>query len=64
MLGRIHEKVSSGAYYEAQQMYKTIYHRYAAKKLYDDSLRVLEVNHYVPWNWTSRENNVPVRDGE
>lgn len=43
ILARIHEKVENGSYYEAQQMYKTIFHRFATRKLYEDSRRVLMV---------------------
>lgn len=40
-LDRIQKSLDSGAYYEAQQMYKTVYHRNKAKKLLDESYQIL-----------------------
>jgi hypothetical protein len=41
-LDRIQAQVQQGAFYEAQQMYKTVYHRCRSKKQLVDSYRVLE----------------------
>jgi hypothetical protein len=40
-LDKIRAQVEAGAYYEAQQMYKTVYHRYRARKALADSYEVL-----------------------
>ncbi|GMH39757.1 hypothetical protein BSKO_07655 [Bryopsis sp. KO-2023] len=42
VLKRIEDTLNSGSFYEAQQMYKTIYHRYSAKGMHAESRRVLE----------------------
>ena len=44
VLHRIRGQIESGAYYEAQQSYKTVYHRYKAKDLHRESHTVLEVD--------------------
>lgn len=40
-LDKINAQVEAGSYYEAQQMYKTVYHRYRSKKLLPDSYSIL-----------------------
>lgn len=40
-LERINAQVAAGAFYEAQQMYKTVYHRYKSRKQLQDSYIVL-----------------------
>lgn len=42
-LGKIKGTVESGFFYEAQQMYKTVYHRYRARKQTEDSYHILQV---------------------
>lgn len=42
MLQRIRDTIQNGAYYEAQQMYKTAYYRYKAKNMINESLRILK----------------------
>ncbi|KAF6263020.1 hypothetical protein COO60DRAFT_1624749 [Scenedesmus sp. NREL 46B-D3] len=41
-LDRINAQVVSGAFYEAQQMYKTVYHRCKARRQAEDSYTVLQ----------------------
>ncbi|EFJ40193.1 hypothetical protein VOLCADRAFT_121754 [Volvox carteri f. nagariensis] len=41
-LARIRESVESGAYYEAQQMYKTSYHRSKARQQFADAVAILQ----------------------
>ncbi|KXZ43711.1 hypothetical protein GPECTOR_82g245 [Gonium pectorale] len=41
-LARIKGTVESGAYYEAQQMYKTSFHRCKAKQQLDDAMQILQ----------------------
>ena len=41
-LDKIRGQVESGAFYEAQQMYKTVYHRYRARKSMPESYQVLQ----------------------
>ncbi|GLC44822.1 hypothetical protein PLESTB_001210200 [Pleodorina starrii] len=41
-LARIKDTVESGAYYEAQQMYKTSYHRCKARQQLDDAATILQ----------------------
>jgi len=41
VLQKLEGSVSQGSYYEAQQMYKTIYFRYLGQKKYDDVKRLL-----------------------
>lgn len=41
-LDRINSQVASGAFYEAQQMYKTVYHRCKARRQTEDSYTVLQ----------------------
>ncbi len=43
VLQKVSKTVESGAFYEAQQMYKTIYHRYKARKQLEDSYQILKV---------------------
>lgn len=38
----LHIQVAAGAFYEAQQMYKTVYHRYMSRKQLPDSYLVLQ----------------------
>lgn len=40
-LQRVKAQVEAGAFYEAQQMYKTTYHRYHSRKQLDESYQVL-----------------------
>lgn len=42
-LDKIKTTVESGSYYEAQQMYKTVYHRYRNKRQLKDSYQILQV---------------------
>ncbi|XP_008554602.1 Golgi to ER traffic protein 4 homolog [Microplitis demolitor] len=41
VLGKLEASVNSGNYYEAHQMYRTLYFRYLAKKKYTDLLELL-----------------------
>lgn len=41
-LDRINAQVASGAFYEAQQMYKTVYHRCKSRRQTADSYQVLK----------------------
>jgi hypothetical protein len=43
VLEKVARTVESGAFYEAQQMYKTIYHRQKARKQLEDSYQFLRV---------------------
>ena len=43
MLERIGATLEGGAFYEAQQQYKALYHRTRGKKQLDDSYTVLKV---------------------
>jgi hypothetical protein len=40
-LQRVRAQVEAGAYYEAQQMYKTTYHRYHSRKQHEEAYQVL-----------------------
>jgi len=42
VLQRIRDQIENGSYYEAQQSYKTVYHRYKAKNMIKESMQVLE----------------------
>lgn len=42
-LERIKGTVESGSYYEAQQMYKSVYHRHKARRQIQESYAVLHV---------------------
>ncbi|XP_071443576.1 Golgi to ER traffic protein 4 homolog isoform X2 [Hetaerina americana] len=41
VLGKLQASVSAGNYYEAHQMYRTLYFRYCAQKKYDELLELL-----------------------
>lgn len=43
VLERIKSTVESGSFYEAQQMYKTAYYRFRAKKQLEDGYQILKV---------------------
>lgn len=43
-LERIKGTVESGSYYEAQQMYKSVYHRHKARRQIQESYAVLHVS--------------------
>lgn len=42
-LDKTEAAIKSGNFYEAQQLYKTVYYRYRARKQLDDSYRILKV---------------------
>jgi hypothetical protein len=42
-LARIRATVEEGAYYEAQQQYKSTFHRHKSRKQVQESLQVLQV---------------------
>lgn len=41
VLAKLDSSIEAGNYYEAHQMYRTLYFRYTAQKKYDDSLDLL-----------------------
>lgn len=43
VLDKIKGTIESGSFYEAQQMYKTVYYRYKARKQVQDSYQILKV---------------------
>ncbi|KAK9814271.1 hypothetical protein WJX72_003196 [[Myrmecia] bisecta] len=42
VLQKLRTNLEAGSYYEAQQMFKTVYHRYRSRKLYADSYTLAE----------------------
>lgn len=42
VLEKTKSSIESGAFYEAQQMFKTVYHRYRARKQYNDGYQLLK----------------------
>lgn len=41
VLGKLDSSIEAGNYYEAHQMYRTLYFRYTAQQKYDDCLELL-----------------------
>ncbi len=47
-VARVNAQVEAGNFYEAQQMYKTVYHRYRSRKQLPESYQILQVAAH--WN--------------
>ncbi len=43
MLQKLRTNIEAGSYYEAHEMFKTVYHRYRSRKQLEDSYRLAEV---------------------
>lgn len=48
-LAKIRVTVESGAYYEAQQLYKSVYYRHKARKQMEESFQILQVGAGRAW---------------
>lgn len=48
VLEKLRKSIEDGQYYEAQQMYKTLYHRHKSRGKKDDAVSLLQVSPELP----------------
>jgi len=54
ILAKLQAYIDAGHYYEAQQMFKTVYHRHRARKMLNESYSLVEVcSHIVSSSFTT-----------